>query len=70
MRHEPAAAKLSAPTIPENEKPLHLSEPERWLRNIRQLLHEDQREKAVRSLNEFRKRYPDYRLPDDLRDLQ
>jgi hypothetical protein len=24
----------------------------------------------LRSLAEFRKRYPDYRLPDDLRDLR
>lgn len=43
--------------------------PEHWLANIRQMLRDDRREEALRSLAEFRKRYPTYRLPDDLRDL-
>jgi len=44
--------------------------PEPWLQNIRTMLRENHRDDAVRSLAEFRKMYPDYRLPDDLRDLK
>jgi len=44
--------------------------PEHWLENIRAMLREDKRDDAVRSLDEFRKMYPDYKLPDDLRDLK
>ncbi|HEX3124370.1 MAG TPA: hypothetical protein VHQ21_13810 [Rhodanobacteraceae bacterium] len=44
--------------------------PEHWLENIRAMLREDNRDGAVRSLAEFRKMYPDYKLPDDLRDLK
>jgi hypothetical protein len=44
--------------------------PEHWLENIRMMLRENKRDDAVRSLAEFRKIYPDYKLPDDLRDLK
>jgi len=44
--------------------------PEHWLENIRAMLRENKRDDAVRSLGEFRKMYPDYKLPDDLRDLK
>ena len=44
--------------------------PEHWLQNIRTMLRENHRDDAVRSLGEFRKMYPDYHLPDDLRDLK
>jgi Meckel syndrome type 1 protein len=44
--------------------------PEHWLANIRQMLREHRRDEALRSLDRFRKQYPDYRLPDDLRDLR
>jgi hypothetical protein len=44
--------------------------PEHWLANIRTMLREDKRDEALRSLGEFRKIYPDYHLPDDLRDLK
>ncbi|HET7063975.1 MAG TPA: hypothetical protein VFI49_06825 [Rudaea sp.] len=44
--------------------------PEHWLQNIRVMLRENHRDGAVRSLAEFRKMYPDYKLPDDLRDLK
>jgi len=44
--------------------------PEHWLQNIRTMLRENHRDDAVRSLDEFRKMYPDYHLPDDLRDLK
>lgn len=43
--------------------------PEHWLANIRRMLRDNQREAALRSLDEFRKKYPDYSLPDDLRNL-
>jgi hypothetical protein len=34
------------------------------------MLRENKRDDAVRSLAEFRKMYPDYKLPDDLRALK
>jgi hypothetical protein len=43
--------------------------PEHWIENIEQLLRNNKRDEAIRNLNEFRKQYPDYPLPDDLRDL-
>jgi hypothetical protein len=44
--------------------------PEHWLQNIRTMLRDNNRDDALRSLAEFRRMYPDYRLPDDLRDLK
>jgi hypothetical protein len=44
--------------------------PEHWLANIRTMLEENRRDEAVRSLAEFRRMYPAYHLPDDLRDLK
>jgi hypothetical protein len=44
--------------------------PEHWLENIRVMLRDNRHDDAVRSLGEFRKTYPDYKLPDDLRDLK
>ena len=44
--------------------------PEHWLESIHQMLHDGRRDDALQSLAEFRKRYPDYHLPDDLRDLK
>jgi hypothetical protein len=44
--------------------------PEHWLQNIRMMLRDGNRDDALRSLSEFRRMYPDYRLPDDLRDLR
>lgn len=61
----PAPA-LAAPAEQDRNATLY---PEHWLANIRQMLRENQREAALRSLEKFRKTYPDYRLPDDLRDL-
>jgi hypothetical protein len=40
--------------------------PERWLQDIRKLRTEGKAAEAERELDEFRKRYPDYRLPEDL----
>jgi hypothetical protein len=44
--------------------------PEHWISNIQKMLRENRRDEAIRSLDEFRKQYPDYALPDDLRDLK
>jgi hypothetical protein len=44
--------------------------PEHWLANIRSMLKEKRRDDALRSLGEFRRIYPDYHLPEDLRDLE
>lgn len=41
--------------------------PEKWLEDIRLLRIEGKTTEAERDLNEFKKRYPDYRLPEDLR---
>jgi hypothetical protein len=41
--------------------------PEKWLEDIRRLKTEGKAAEAERELAEFRKRYPDYRLPEDLR---
>jgi hypothetical protein len=40
--------------------------PEKWLDDIRKLRLEGKMAEADRELAEFRKRYPDYRLPEDL----
>jgi Meckel syndrome type 1 protein len=61
------AATLAAPATQDRNASLY---PEHWLANIRQMLRANQREAALRSLENFRKTYPDYRLPDDLRDLR
>jgi len=41
--------------------------PEKWLEDIRKLKAEGKATEAERELAEFKKRYPDYRLPEDLR---
>ncbi|HMH17601.1 MAG TPA: hypothetical protein VK572_05575 [Burkholderiales bacterium] len=41
--------------------------PEKWLEDIRQLRAQGKTAEAERELAEFRKRYPDYRLPEDFR---
>jgi len=41
--------------------------PEKWLEDIRKLKTQAKTAEAERELAEFRKRYPDYRLPEDLR---
>jgi hypothetical protein len=41
--------------------------PQAWLEDIRALRTAGKAEEAERELAEFRKRYPEYRLPDDLR---
>lgn len=41
--------------------------PGQWLEDIRQLRHQGKEKEATEALAEFRKAYPDYRLPEDLR---
>jgi len=65
----PAAAKAARMT-PRSKDPNANLYPEHWLQNIRTMLQERKRDEAARSLAEFRKMYPDYHLPDDLRDLK
>jgi len=64
----PAAKTLQS--APRSTDPNARLYPEHWLENIRVMLREDKREKAIRSLAEFRRLYPNYHLPDDLRDLK
>lgn len=63
----PATSPHAAPQAKDANALLY---PEHWLANIRQALHEGKRDEALRSLANFRKRYPDYTLPEDLRDLR
>jgi TolA-binding protein len=44
--------------------------PEEWLKRIGDLLRNGKTEQAREQLAEFRKRYPDYRLPETLRELE
>jgi resuscitation-promoting factor RpfA len=41
--------------------------PQAWIEDIRKLMTEGRSEEAGRELAEFRKRYPDFALPEDLR---
>ncbi len=41
--------------------------PEKWLEDVRKLKAQGKTAEVERELAEFKKRYPDYRLPDDLR---
>jgi hypothetical protein len=67
-RPAPAAAKtLQAPRSNDPNARLY---PEHWLANIRVMLRENRHDDALRSLAEFRRMYPEYHLPDDLRDLR
>jgi hypothetical protein len=54
------ASRLAAPEVKERT-------PEKWLEDIRRLKTEGKTAELERELNEFKKRYPDYRLPEDLR---
>ena len=73
LRNE--SSKLSGPDALKKERaksadPNARLYPEHWLANIRTMLAQHRRDDALRSLAEFRRLYPDYPLPDDLRDLK
>ena len=59
----PAAA---ADSLSKLERTADLT-PDKWLERIEELRKQGKLEEARASLAEFRKRYPDYRLPDALR---
>ena len=47
--------------------PEFISPPQNWVEVIRKLKADGKAEEATRNLAEFRKYYPDYPLPEDLR---
>lgn len=55
-----AAGRIAAPEAKERT-------PEKWLEDIRRLKSQGRTADAERELAEFRKRYPDYALPEDIR---
>jgi outer membrane protein assembly factor BamD (BamD/ComL family) len=72
----PPAPPASAPA-PAREMAVHSAAdievnlyPEHWISDIQQMLKDGRRDDAIKNLEAFRKRYPDYKLPDDLRDLK
>jgi Meckel syndrome type 1 protein len=70
MLAAPAPAKAAHLAPARSNDPNAKLYPEHWLANIRTMLRVNERDEALRSLAEFRKMYPDYHLPDDLRDLK
>jgi hypothetical protein len=58
-------AKQSAQSMPAAEDALVL-EPQAWIERILALRREGRMQEAQRSLEQFRRRYPDYRLPPEL----
>jgi Meckel syndrome type 1 protein len=58
----PGMARLKAASPPADA-------PELWLQRIRQLLREGRMEEARKSLDELRKRHPDFLVPEDLRGM-
>jgi len=79
LQAQPDAASLPGPrraTAPESRLssapaastvPAAARAPDAWLEDIRKLKAQGRSQDVERELAEFRKRYPDYRVPDDLR---
>ena len=63
-----ASAALRKETAPSSAAPP--AAPEEWLKNIQDLLRKGETARAREQLAEFRKRYPDYRVPETLRGLE
>jgi hypothetical protein len=64
----PEAAAASAPAFRRADAPERATRsPEQWLADIRKLKQEGKSAEAEASLAEFRKRYPQYSLPEDLK---
>ncbi len=77
--HDAAAAGAAAPTVAapnagfavQREKKAEAAgTPDVLIERIRRELRENHRQAALRNLAEFRRNYPDYVLPQDLRDLK
>ena len=60
--------RLEQPALLKKEASAPLPQPE-WLANIEELLHQGKEAEARLELNEFQKRYPQYRLPGHLQAL-
>ncbi len=63
-----ATAALSKKAAPSLDAPAGM--PEEWLKSIEELLRNGKTTQAREQLAEFRKRYPNYRLPEALRELE
>jgi hypothetical protein len=63
-----ASAALRKEAAPSSAAPTVV--PEEWLKNIQDLLQSGKTAQAREQLAEFRKRYPDFRLPETLRELE
>ena len=68
MQEKRAAAALRKEAVPSSAVPIDA--PEEWLKKIEELLRDSKTVQAREQLAEFRKRYPEYRLPETLRELE
>ena len=67
LRLQPAAPQAkSAPMQAQADRDLA---PDKWLERIEELRKQGRIDEARASLAEFRKRYPDFKLPETLRNL-
>ncbi len=71
-------ARMSDSAVQETESPVisgmaqaeqKVLEPKAWIEKIRKLIEEKKPDEAKKELEDFRKRYPDHKLPDDLKSL-
>ena len=67
-REKRAAAALRKEATPSPGEPAEA--PEEWLKRIGDLLHSGKTAQAREQLTEFRRHYPDYRLPETFRELE
>jgi hypothetical protein len=58
------AAPVADDLASDADEPRHYSDPEEWLRDIRQLRKKDQHEAADREWRRFRDAFPDYQVAD------
>jgi len=68
VQEKRAAAQLRKEAAPSSARPTDA--PEEWLNRIGELLRDGKTSEAREQLAGFRKRYPDYRLPEALRELE
>ena len=68
VQEKRAAAELRKEAAPSSATPADA--PEEWLKRIEELLRAGNAVQAREQLGGFRKRYPDYRLPEALRELE
>lgn len=69
MLRDNMAAKVAADAAAPSAKTPSTLGPDDRVGEIRRLLGSGDRANALRELNELRRRYPHYELPQDLRDL-